>query len=157
MLWRASNTGHVQVRCQVIGPAVGSMWASRELVTYSTEQGPYLEANRFSAIQKSPAFYVNPKVHYRVYKSAPPVPILSQILPPNFLKIHLYIIPPSTPGSSRWILSLTSPHPNPVRSSALPHTCYMPRQSHSSLFYHPNNIRWGVHIVKLLVMYFETL
>jgi len=69
------------------------MCASRELVTYSTEQDHSLEANRFSAIQKSPAFYVNPKAHYRVHKSSPPVPILSQILPPNFLKIHLYIIP----------------------------------------------------------------
>jgi len=35
----------------------GSMWASGELVTYSTEQGPSLEANRFSAIRKSPTFY----------------------------------------------------------------------------------------------------
>jgi hypothetical protein len=72
-------------------------------------------------------------------------------LPNNFLKILLCIIPPSMPGPSRWFLSLTSPHPNPVRSSALPHTRYMPRQSHSSLFYHRNGIRWGVHIVKLLV------
>jgi hypothetical protein len=28
----------------------------------------------------------------------------------------------------------------------------MPRQSHSSLFDHPNNIGWRVQIIKLLVM-----
>jgi hypothetical protein len=28
----------------------------------------------------------------------------------------------------------------------------MPRQSDSSRFDHPNDVRWGVHIVKLLVI-----
>ena len=30
------------------------------------------------------------------------------------------------------------------------HTCYMPRPSHSSRFYHPNNIWWRVQIIKFL-------
>ena len=33
-----------------------------------------------------------------------------------------------------------------------PHTCHMSRLTHSSLFYHPNNIRWAVQIIKLLIM-----
>ena len=33
----------------------------------------------------------------------------------------------------------------PLLSS--PHTCYMPLPSHSSWFYHPNNIGWGVQIM----------
>jgi hypothetical protein len=33
----------------------------------------------------------------------------------------------------------------------------MPRPSHSSLFDHPNNIWWGVQIIKLLIMYFSSL
>ena len=33
-----------------------------------------------------------------------------------------------------------------------PHTCYMPRQSHSSRFYHTNNIGWAVQIIKRLIM-----
>ena len=34
----------------------------------------------------------------------------------------------------------------------LPHTRYMPRPSHSSRFYQPKNIGWGVHIIQLLIM-----
>jgi hypothetical protein len=33
----------------------------------------------------------------------------------------------------------------------------MPRLSHSSWFYHPHNIRWGVQIMKLLIMKFSPL
>jgi hypothetical protein len=33
----------------------------------------------------------------------------------------------------------------------------MPRQSHSSRFYHPHSIGWGVQIMKLLIMEFSPL
>jgi hypothetical protein len=33
----------------------------------------------------------------------------------------------------------------------------MPRLSHSSQFYHPHNIRWGVQIMKILIMKFSPL
>ena len=47
------------------------------------------------------------------------------------------------------------PHQNPVPTSPLSHTRYMPRPSHSSWFYHPHYIGWGVQIIQLLIMYFS--
>jgi hypothetical protein len=44
------------------------------------------------------------------------------------------------PGSSKWSLSLRLPHQNPAYTSPLPLTCYKSHQSHSSKFYHSNNI-----------------
>jgi hypothetical protein len=47
---------------------------------------------------------------------------------------------PSTPGSSKWSLSIRFPHQKPVCTSSLPHTCHMPSPSHSPLRRHNHNI-----------------
>jgi hypothetical protein len=110
------------------------------------EQSPSSKANRFAASQKIPRILRNPQVHYRIHKCPPPAPIPSQIDPvhtltSHLLRIHLSIILPSTPGSSKWSLSLRFPHQSPVYASPLPHTRYVLHPSHSSLFYHPKNFR----------------
>ena len=75
----------------------------------------------------------------------------------HFLKIHLNIILPSTPGSSKWFLSISFFPPKLCIHSCSPQLCYMPRPSHSSRFHHWNNIWWGEQIIKLFTMYFSPL
>ena len=72
------------------------------------------EANLFSATQEILRISSNLNLHNHVYNSLTPVPNLSQIdtvhVPTShFLKIRLNIILPSTPGSSKWFLSLRFP------------------------------------------------
>jgi len=99
------------------------------LLNYSMAQSPTWEANRFSAGQEIPCILWNPKVHYRFHKYPPPVPILSHLEPvhtptTHFLKVHLNIILPSTPGFPKQSLSLRFLYQNPVYAFLLPHTRY---------------------------------
>ena len=108
------------------------------------EQSPYWEANRFAACQEIPRFSRNPNAHYRTHKRPPPVSILGQPNPvhiptSHLLEIHPIIFHPSTPRS----LSLRFPHQEPIHRPLLTHTRHMSNPSHSSRFYHPQNI-WCV-------------
>ena len=123
------------------------------LLTYSVEQSPSWEANRLSANQEISRILWNPKVHYRVYKSPPPVPFLSQnnpfhaLHPTSWRSILILSCHPRL-GLPSGLLPSNLPTKTLYASLLSPHTCHMPRQSRS---YQSNNIWWRVQIIKLLV------
>ena len=111
----------------------------------------------FQLIKKFPAFYGTHRF-ITAFTSARHLSLSCassiQSIPPtsNFLKIHLNIILPSIFGSSKLSLSFKFPHQNPVYASPLtPIHAACPSPSHSR-FDRPNNIWWGVRIIKLLFM-----
>ena len=95
--------------------------------------------------------------NYRTRKIPPLVPILSQInlihFPSTYsLNIHFNIILPYIHGFYAWSPSLWSPHQDRVCS--FDHPPYVPHAP-PTFFVSirlPNNIVWGVQIIKLLIM-----
>ena len=109
------------------------------------QQGPFGETNRSTVSQEIPQILWKPKVQYRIPKSPPLVPILSQInpihvCPAHLLKIYFNIILSPRPRSSKCSFLHQVSTSNPCNTSPLSHTCYTFRQFRSSLFDHPNKI-----------------
>jgi len=88
------------------------------------EQSPSREANRFS-VKKFPPSCMEPEGTLP-HSQAPaiyPYPEPDQSIPCPHIPLPedtFYIILPSKPGYSKWSLSLTFPHQNPVHTSPLP-------------------------------------
>jgi hypothetical protein len=84
-------------------------------LTAFTELSPSVEGTTCAATQEFASILWNSKVHYRVQKRPPVVPILSQINPvhttPTYLtKIRLNFIHPLTSWPSLWSLPLLLSH-----------------------------------------------
>jgi len=121
-------------------------------ITNYMQQNVSWQANRFSASQEIPRLLWNPKVHYRIYKFSPAVPVLSQSNPPHasrshFLKIHFNIILHLQPVLPCGLF----PSGLPTKSHYAPllslHTCHMPHPS--PWFDHPDNINPNIHTRRL--------
>ena len=87
-----------------------------------------------------------------MHRHPTPVPILSQIKWAQTSPSHFYfnIILPSMPRSSKWPLSLRSPHQNSLCNFPVFDMYHMSHPSHSSWFDDLNNIWWEIHIIMLL-------
>ena len=96
-------------------------------------QSPSREANRFSASREIPRILWNPKIHYRIHKFSPPVPILSQpdpVYAPHssswrfilILSYHQSMVLPSDPFHSGF--------PNKTLCTALLSTIRATRPAH---------------------------
>jgi len=75
-------------------------------------------------VKKFPAFYVTRRfitAFTRARQLSPSWARSSQSMSPSYvLKIHLNIILPSNPGSSKWSLSIRFPHKDPACTSPFP-------------------------------------
>jgi len=110
----------------------------------------------FKVVKKFPAFYET-RMFITAFTSARHLSlswtssIQSIIQNPTSWRSILILFP-----IYAWISQVVSfpqfPHQNPESASPLHHMDYMPRPSHSFLFYDQNNIGWGIQIIKLFIM-----
>jgi hypothetical protein len=97
------------------------------------EHSPSWEADSSSASQEIPHVLWNPKVHYRIHNSPPPVPILSHINPVHaphltswrsilILSSHLRLgLPSGLLPSGLPTKTLYAPLPSPIRATCPAH------------------------------------
>jgi hypothetical protein len=99
---------------------------------------PFLRSRQLCSYSRTSSILCNPKVHFRVHKSPPPVPTLSQINPNHTISSYLSIVHPPTSCSSLWSLSFWLSHQYLICIRLLPPSCYMSCPSHPPCLDHSN-------------------
>jgi hypothetical protein len=120
------------------------------------ELSPSWEGANCAATEEIPSILWNPKVYYRVHKSPPLVPTLSQINPIHTIsfylsKIHFYIVRPHTFWSSQWSLIFWLSDQYPRCIPLLHYSCYMPCPSHSPWLDH-SNYTWRLLVQEISML-----
>ena len=102
---------------------------------------PALGSRRF-IISFTVARHLSPSWARSIPSMPPPVPLLEDqfFILSSHLRLRLLsaLFPSGFPTKTLYACLFST------------YTCYVPLQSHSSRFDHPNNIRWGVQIIQLL-------
>jgi hypothetical protein len=128
--------------------------------TNSMEMSPSWEASSSAAIQELSTILWNRKVHYRVHKSPPLVPILIQIGPVYtnlscLSKIHFNVIYPTYFQVFLVASLLLAFPPKSYMLSSSPHSSYTPFPPHPFCHGHSNYTWRGVQVMKLVIMQFS--
>ena len=138
-----------------ISPSIKIIPITEAETTNSMEQNPFEKLTGSQLVQKFPELYGARRfiTAFKITSTFPyPEPNQSNPWPHPISWISILILSSDLPlGLPSASFTQVSPKKRCMHLFA-PNTCYMPRQSHSSWFYHPNNVWWGDEIVKFFVM-----